>query len=155
MQRAAAVLIIIGVLIPLVAVVGAEAGTQPTVRTYARITCTWPANTSDGAVVCERSDGTGLVGVVAQRFVLVKTAKGKVLFFKNQPTHSPGFGPLRDKRVFHSETHRGIICSWSRVGGGAAGCNRADRHGYVVFVGQQLVAVSDEASKFVYLRNQG
>ena len=147
--------VIIGFLLALAAGVGARAGTPPTVRTYAGITCTWPSSTRDGAVVCQRSDGTGLVGAVGQRFVIVRTAKGRVLFFRNQPTASPGFGPLHDPRVFHSETHRSITCFWSRVAGELVGCHRADRHAYVVSVGQKIVLVANEASKIVYLRNQG
>jgi hypothetical protein len=53
------------------------------------------------------------------------------VFIRNQPEHSSGFGPLNDKRVFHSETNRGTVCYWSRVTGGTALCHRADRHGYV------------------------
>jgi hypothetical protein len=144
------------ILVALFAVARAAAEIPPTKRTFAGITCVWPSSTTttDGAVVCQRSTGAGFAGVVSLRIVLVKTSQGHVVFFKNQPTHSPGFGPLRDKRIFHSETHRGIICYWTRIGGGAALCNRADRHGYLISVGLHLVTVLNEASKIVFLKNQ-
>jgi hypothetical protein len=75
------------------------------------------------------------------------------VFVRNQPDHSPGFGRLNDKRIFHSETHRGIVCSWSRTGGGTVLCNRADRHGYVAGVSKSATIVLNEHGKIVFLRN--
>ena len=125
------------------------------VRTLAGIQCTWPTNVAEGAVVCWRADRRGYAGGVAKRFVMVRTAAtGRVLFIRNQPQNSPGFGPLNDKRVFHTETHNGIECDWSRVGGGSAVCNRADHHGYVVGVTHGLVLVLNEHSQIVYQKNQ-
>lgn len=147
-------LIAVIVLGALVAAPRAEASAAPVTRTYASVTCTWPSSTSEGSVVCGRSDGTGFAGAVAQRFVLFRNAKWQVVFFRNQPTRSPGYGPANDPRIFHSETHRGIVCYWSRQGGGAAVCNRADRHGYVLLVGARLVGVANEASNMIFLRNQ-
>lgn len=127
-----------------------------TVRTYAGITCTWLSSTSEGGAVCRQADGTGLAVFVTQRFAGVRTWRtGKVLFFRNQPTHSPGFGPLlKDKRIFHSETHRGIACSWSRVSRGVAACTREDRHGYAVAVSRFQALVINENSQIVFLKNQ-
>jgi len=143
------------VVVALVPVVGAAAAPGGrTVRTYAGITCLWLASTHYGSVACQRADGAGLVGVVSHPFVAVRTAKGRIVLFKNQPTQSRGFGPVKDKRIFHSETHRGIACYWTRTGGGVALCNRADKHGYVIGVGRRLVMPLNEASKVVFVRNQ-
>jgi hypothetical protein len=135
--------------------VAAASASGDTVRTYAGITCAWPSSTSEGSVICRRSNGTGFAVAVAERFVAVRVWRnGRVLFFRNQPTHSVGFGSLNDPRIFHRETHRGIICYWSRVARGTAICNRSDNHGYVVAVSGFQVAVSNEKSRVVYLRNQ-
>jgi hypothetical protein len=75
------------------------------------------------------------------------------LFVRNQPDHSPGIGPLNDKRIFHSETHRGIVCYWTSTGGGIALCNRADRHGYVAGVSKSAAIVLNEHSKIVFVRS--
>jgi hypothetical protein len=134
----------------------ADASAPSIVRTYAGITCEWPT-THEGSVICHRVTGAGFAGVVAERFVMVKNPRGRVAFFRNQPTHSPGFGPFDDPRVFHKETHRGVICYWTRIGGGASGCNvggPSGGHGYIVFTGHTLISVSNEASKVVYLKNQ-
>jgi hypothetical protein len=134
---------------------GAATAAGNTVRTYAGITCSWPSSSSEGTVVCHRANGTGLAVGVAIRFVFVRTWRtGKVLFFRNQPTNSPGYGPLRDKRIFHSETHRGIVCQWSRTAGGTALCNRADRHGYLAAVSHFQVLVGNDRGRIVYVRNQ-
>ena len=119
---------------------------------YAGITCGWP---SDGVALCELATGRGFAVAVARRSVIVFShgRPGKRVFVRNQPDHSPGIGPLNDKRVFHSETHRGIVCTWSRTGGGTALCNRADRHGYVAGVSKSAAIVLNEHSKIVFLRN--
>jgi hypothetical protein len=125
-----------------------------TAHTYAGITCKWPSTTPDGVAICQLATGTGFAVAVARRFVIVGSLKtGKRVFVRNQPDHSPGFGPLNDKRIFHSETHRGIVCYWSRKGGGTALCNRADRHGYVAGVSKSAAIVLNEHSKIVFLRN--
>jgi hypothetical protein len=121
-------------------------------HTYAGITCVWP---SDGVAFCELATGRGFGVAVARRFVVVFShgRPGKRVFVRNQPDHSPGIGPLNDKRVFHSETHRGVVCYWSRTGGGIALCNRADRHGYVAGVSKSAAIVLNENSKIVFQRN--
>jgi hypothetical protein len=125
-----------------------------TARTYAGITCKWQGITPDGAAVCQLATGTGFAVAVARRFVSVGSLKtGKRVFVRKQPDQSPGFGPLNDKRVFHSETHRGIVCYWSRTGGGTALCSRADRHGYVAGVSGSGAIVLNEHSKIVFRRN--
>jgi hypothetical protein len=120
--------------------------------TYVGITCDWP---SDGGAFCELATGRGFVVAVARRVVIVFShgRPGKRLFVRNQPDHSPGIGPLNDKRIFHSETHRGIVCYWSRTGGGIALCNRADRHGYVAGVSKSAAIVLNEHSKIVFVRS--
>ncbi len=126
-----------------------------TTRTYAGITCVWPASTSEGFAYCGRADGVGFLIAVGHQFVFVKRIQStKFVFFRNQPTHSAGFAPFHDKRVFHSETHRGIVCVWSRVGGGTAFCNRADNHGFLGGVSHYQAMVINEASKIVFIRNQ-
>ena len=125
-----------------------------TAHTYAGITCKWPSTTPDGVAICQLATGTGFAVAVARRFVIVGSLKtGKRVFVRNQPDHSPGVGPLNDKRILHSETHRGIVCYWSRTGGGTALCNRADRHGYVAGVSKSAAIVLNEHSKIVFLRN--
>jgi hypothetical protein len=125
------------------------------VRTFAHVTCVWPAATKDGVVACQRASGTGFVAIVARRFAMVKkSASGRILFFRNQPMHSAGYSQFNDKRVFHVENHRGISCAWAHTGGGTAVCNRADRHGYVIGISQRFVVVMNEASRAVFLRNQ-
>ena len=121
-------------------------------HTYAGITCGWP---SDGVAFCELATGRGFGVAVGRRFVVVFNhgRPGKRVFVGNQPDHSPGIGPLNDKRIFHSETHRGIVCYWSRTGGGTAFCNRADRHGYVAGVSRSAAIVLNERRKIVFLRN--
>jgi hypothetical protein len=124
-------------------------------RTYAGIQCNWLSNVTQGLVVCRRADRRGYAGGVAQRFVMVTTvATRRWLFIRNQPRKSPGFAPVNDKRIFHSETHRGISCAWSRLDGGGALCWRADRHGYVVGVSHSHVLVLNEGSQIVYSKNQ-
>jgi hypothetical protein len=125
-----------------------------TARTYAGINCTWLGTTLDGGAICQLATGTGFAVAVARRFVGVQSQKtGKRVFVRNQPDQSPGFGPPSDKRIFHSETHRGIGCYWSRTGGGTALCSRADRHGYVAGVSRSAAIVLNEHSKIVFLRN--
>jgi hypothetical protein len=122
-------------------------------HTYAGITCIWP-RAGPGAAVCHLATETGFAVGVARRFVAVRSLKtGKEVFVRNQPDYSPGFGPLNDRRTFHSETHRGIVCHWSRTRGGIALCNRADRHGYVAGVSKSAAIVLNEHSKIVFLRN--
>jgi hypothetical protein len=131
-----------------------DAFVRETARTYAGITCIWPRTTPDGVAICQLATGTGFAVAVARRFVIVQSGKtGKKVFVRNQPDQSPGFGPLNDKRIFHSETHRGIVCYWSRTGGGTALCSRADRHGYVAGVSRSAAIVLNEHSKLVFLRN--
>jgi hypothetical protein len=123
-------------------------------HTYAGITCKWPSTTPDGVAICQLATGTGFAVAVARRFVIVGSLKtGKRVFVRNQSDHSPGFGPLNNKQIFHSETHRGIVCHWSRTGGGTALCNRADRHGYVAGVSKSAAIVLNEHSKIVFQRN--
>ena len=125
-----------------------------TARTYAGITCKWLGIPPDGGAVCQLATGTGFAVAVAGRFVTVGSLKtGKRVFVRKQPDHSPGFGPLNDKRIFHSETHRGIVCYWSRTGGGTALCSRADRHGYAAGVSRSGAIVLNEHSKIVFRRN--
>ena len=124
------------------------------VRTYAGIRCTWTGGT-DSQTVCSLSDRKGYAGAVARSYVSVFTvAPERVVFFRDQPLRSRGSGPLTDKRVFHSESHRGITCAWSRHGGGVAICNRSDRHGYVLTVARERVSVANERSQAVFVRNQ-
>ena len=124
------------------------------VRTYAGIRCTWHAP-DEGQVVCFRSDRKGYAGVVAPSFVSVFiVAPEHLVFYRNQPLRPHGYGPLTDKRVFHSESHRGLRCAWSRLSGGVAICNRTDRHGYVLTVAREHVSVANERSQAVFVRNQ-
>jgi hypothetical protein len=131
-----------------------DAFVRETAHTYAGITCIWPRTTPAGVAICELATRTGFAVAVARRFVIVQSGKtGKRVFVRNQPDQSPGFRPLNDKRIFHSETHRGIVCYWSRTGGGTALCSRADRHGYVAGVSRSAAIVLNEHSKIVFLRN--
>jgi hypothetical protein len=101
--------------------------TRDVTRTFEGITCTWPANLSEGAAICRLANGDGLATVLAKRLVMVRNFRSrKVVFTRNQPEHSSAYGRSSDKRVTHQETHQGITCYWSGVGGGAAFCNRAD-----------------------------
>jgi hypothetical protein len=136
------------------------AGSAPTatqwdiVRTYAGIRCTWTGG-YDGQAVCSRSDRKGYAGGVARSFVSVFTvAPERLVFFRDQPLRSRGYGPLTNKRVFHSESHNGISCAWSRRSGGVAICNRTDRRGYVLTVGRERVSVANERSQAVFVRYQ-
>src|SRR5262245_559903 len=124
-------------------------------HTYAGITCNWPRTTPDGVAVCQLATEKGLGVAVGRRSVIVfrPGITAKRMFVRNQPGHSPGFGALNDKLIFHSETHRGIACYWSRTGGGIALCNRADRHGYVAEVSKSGAIVLNENSKIVFQRN--
>jgi hypothetical protein len=124
------------------------------VRTYAGIRCTWHQAGDPGQVVCFRSDRKGYAGAVAPGFVSVFiVAPEHLLFYRNQ-FRSHAYGPLTDKGVFHSESHRGLRCAWSRVSGGVAICDRTDRHGYVLTVARKLVLVANERSQAVFVRNQ-
>jgi hypothetical protein len=127
----------------------------PETHTYAGVTCGWPRATADGVAVCQLATGTGLWVAVGKRSVIVfrpgRTAKR--LFVRNQSDHSPGFRALNDKRTFHSEAHRGIVCYWSRTGGGIALCNRADRRGYVAGVSKSAAVVLNQHGRIVFLRN--
>jgi hypothetical protein len=125
-----------------------------TAHTYAGITCRWPITTPDDVAICQLATETGFAVAVARRFVIVLSSKtGKRVFVRKQSDQSPRFGPLNDKRIFHSETHRGIVCYWSRTGGGTALCSRADRHGYVAGVSRSAAIVLNEHSKIVFQRN--
>src|SRR5215468_1064116 len=125
-----------------------------TAHTDAGITCRWLSATPDGVAICQRATGTGFAVGVARRIVVVQSWKtGKRVFVRNQPDHSPGFGPLNNKRIVHSETHRGIVCYWSRTGGGTALCNRVDGHGYIAGVSKSSAIVLNEHGKIVFLRN--
>ena len=130
-----------------------DAFVRETAHTYAGITCMWPRTTPSGVAICQLASGSGLAVGVAKRIVIVQSLKtGKRVFVRNQPDHSSGFGQLNDKRTFHSETHRGIVCYWSRTGGGTALCSRADRHGYIAGVSRSAAIVLDEHSKILFLR---
>jgi hypothetical protein len=122
-------------------------------RTFAGVTCSWPSGTAEGAALCHRVRGGGLAGIESFEFVGV-TRRHKYVFYKNQPRRTGEFGPIVDRRISHSETHRGIVCFWTKTSGGGAFCNRADNRGYVVGVGTEVVLVIDQASRVVFLRNQ-
>jgi hypothetical protein len=123
-------------------------------HTDAGITCYWPRSTPDGVAVCQLATRTGFGVAVARRSVVVfGLARAKRLFARNQPDHSPGIGRLNARRIVHSETHRGIVCFWSRTGGGIALCNRADRHGYVAGVSKSAAIVLNEHGKIVFRRS--
>lgn len=122
-------------------------------QTHNNVTCEWRTELG-GSAVCQRANGTGYVVVVSRRLVMVETAKGKVRFWRNQPTHSVGYGALNDKRVTFTETHNRVTCAWTAIAGGGAFCNKADRHGYVAGLTQRTVLVGNEMSKIVYLVNQ-
>lgn len=124
-------------------------------HTYAGITCDWPRTTPDGVAFCQLATFRGLGVAVGRRSVTVLSHGRRLqrLFVRDQPDHSPGFGPPKDKRIVHSETHRGIVCYWSRTGGGTALCYRADRHGYVAGVSKSAAIVLNEHGKIVFLRN--
>ena len=130
----------------------AVAGTSRIVRTYMGITCIWPKET-DG-VICQRAKATGFAFGISRHMVLVRTAHGRIDFFEAQPTGSPDFGSINDPTIFHRETHRGLICVWSRLHGGQAGCTPAGLDGYAAFVGHKHVLVLDEANKTVFRRKQ-
>jgi hypothetical protein len=124
------------------------------VRTYAGIRCTWNGG-DQSQTVCFRSDRKGYAGAVARTFVSVFTvAPERLVFYRNQPPRSRGYGPLTNKRVFHSESHNGISCAWSRLSGGVATCNRTDRRGYVLAVARELLSVANGRSQVVFVRNQ-
>ena len=125
------------------------------IHTDAGVTCTWPRSTPSGVAFCQLATERGLATAVSGRAVLVLRpgTTAKRLFFRTQPGDSPGFGESNDKRTFHSETHRGIACSWSRTGGGTALCNRADRHGYVAGVSKSRAIVLNEDGEIVFQRN--
>jgi len=124
------------------------------VRTYAGIQCTWQGG-YDPQMSCFRSDRKGYAGAVARSYVSVYAVQtDRLLFHRDQPVRSPGAGTFNDKRVFQRESHGGITCAWTRTGGGAAICNRADRHGYVVVVSRTGVSVANERSQAVYVKNQ-
>ena len=122
------------------------------IHTYAGITCGW---SPDGGAFCELATGRGFGVAVARRFVIVFShgRPGKRVFVRNQSDHSPAIGPLNDKRIFHSEAHRGIVCYWSRTGGGTALCSRADKHGYLAGVSRSAAIVLNEHRKIVFQRN--
>ena len=123
-------------------------------RTYSGITCTWLANLSEGGAVCHLPTGNGLSTAVAKRVVIVRNHRtGKIVFTRNQPEHSAGTETPNDKRIYHRETHQGIACYWSKVGGGAAFCYRADNHGYSAGLSPVAALVISEDQKVVFLRN--
>jgi hypothetical protein len=131
----------------------AAAPTSTTVtRTHNNVTCEWRTELG-GDAVCRRSNGTGYFVVVSQQIVTVQTAR-KIPFWRNQPRHSVGYGPINDNRITFAETHNGITCAWTSIAGGGAFCNKASRHGYVAGLTQRSVIVSDERSRVVFLRNQ-
>jgi hypothetical protein len=144
----------------LISVQVSPAGSAPTatqwdiVRTYAGIRCTWTGG-DDSQAVCSRSDRKGYAGAVARSYVSVFTvAPERVVFFRDQPLRSRGYGSLTYKGVFHSESHNGITCAWSRLSGGVAICSRTDRHGYVLAVARERVSVANGRSQAVFVRNQ-
>jgi hypothetical protein len=149
------ILAIVVVGLGLVGVTAAHAATDGVTisRTHNHITCTWRTELG-GAALCGRADGTGDIVVVSQTIVMVKSAKAKILFVRNQPNHSRGFGPLHDTRITATETHNKVTCHWSALDGGAAGCNKASRHGFVGLISRRHVFVSTEASKLVFTGNQ-
>jgi hypothetical protein len=124
-------------------------------HTDAGITCSWPRTYLAGGAVCRLATERGLGVAVGSRIVVVFRPGISTLrlFVRNQPDHSGAFAPLNDKRIFHSETHHGIVCSWSRTAGGIVLCNRVDRHGYVAGVSKSAAIVLNEHSKIVFLRN--
>jgi hypothetical protein len=129
--------------------------TRDVTRTFEGITCTWPANLSEGAAICRLANGAGLATVLAKRLVMVRNFRSrKVVFTRNQPEHSSAYGRSSDKRVTHQETHQGITCYWSGVGGGAAFCNRADERGYSAGLSPVAALVLSDKSKVIFLRNQ-
>jgi hypothetical protein len=123
-------------------------------HTYGGITCLWPRATPDGVAICQLATGTGIGVAVAGRSVVVFTQgrPGKRLFVRNQSVHSPAMAPLNDKRIVHSETHRGIVCYWSKTRGAIAVCNRADRHGYLAGVSKSTAVVLNDQGEIVFQR---
>lgn len=131
-----------------------ESLTSDVVRSYAGITCTWPADLSEGAAECRLANGGGFATAVAHRFVIVRNFETrKIVFTRNQPEDSAGYERSADKRIFHRETHREIACYWSRAGGGAAFCSRADNHGYSVGINPVAALVLTEKGKIAFLKN--
>jgi hypothetical protein len=130
------------------------APTSPTVTaTHNHVTCTWRTELG-GSSACQRADGTGYIVAMSQRLVMVETATTKVRFWRNQPVQSRGYGALVDNRITFTETHNNVTCFWTALDGGAAFCNKSDRHGYVAGLSQRRIMVANEASKVVYLANQ-
>jgi len=121
--------------------------------THNRVTCTWHTELG-GSVICEKSNKTGLRVLVSQRLVWVQTRNGKVRFWRNQPSKSPGFKQIHDPRITVTETHNRVTCYWTALNGGGAFCNESSLHGYVAGVSQGLVYVANETSKTVFLANQ-
>ena len=145
---------LVALLLMVQAALGHAATNHDIVRTYAGIQCTFQGG-SDPQTFCFRSDRKGYAGAVARSYVSVFAVRtGRLLFHRDQPVRSPGYGPFNDTRVFHRESHGGITCAWTRSGGGAAICNRADRRGYVVVVARTRVSVANERSQAVYVKNQ-
>jgi len=145
---------LVALLIMVAAALGHAATKHEIVRTYAGIQCTWQGG-YDPQMSCVRSDRKGYAGAVAGSYVSVFSVRaGHLLFHRDQPVRSQGSGAFNDKRVFHRESHGGLTCAWTRTGGGAAICHRADRHGYVVVVSRTRVLVANERSQAVYGKNQ-
>jgi hypothetical protein len=131
----------------------AAVGGVTVTRTHNHVTCTWRTELG-GSSSCQKRDRTGFIVITSQRLVMVQTAKAKVRFWRNQPTHSVGYGSLNDKRITVTETHNSVTCAWTSLRGGGAFCNKANRHGYVAGLTQSVVLVANEQSKVVYLVNQ-
>ena len=127
---------------------------SPTItRTHNHVTCAWRTELG-GSSVCQRANRTGNIVAMSQSLVMVETSATKILFWRNQPVHSTGYGALTDKRVTFTETHNSVTCFWTALDGGAAFCNKESRHGYVAGLSQRRIFVANEASKIVYLGNQ-
>jgi hypothetical protein len=141
----------------LFAVIGSQsanaAGAGTRTETHNGVTCAWRTEMG-GAATCQRSDRIGYIVTVSQSIVLVRNGANKIVFWRNQPAHSPGFGDIHDSRITYTVTSNNVRCFWTRVGGGGAFCNKANNHGYVAGVAHLLASVAQENSKVVFLKSQ-
>jgi len=123
------------------------------VRTYAGIRCTWKGG-DQSQTVCSRSDRKGYAGAVARSFVSVFTVAPEH-WCSTAITRFALTDTARSRTSACSIRSRiTAFCGWSPLDGGAAICNRTDRHGYVLAVARELVSVTNERSQAVFVRNQ-
>lgn len=122
-------------------------------ETHFGLTCTWSGGFG-GYATCARADGTGLQVAVSRRLVVVRSAGGKIVFWRAQPRRSRRPPPAPTASVAYSHSDGNVACQWSTASGGGALCRAADGRGYTAGVLSTVAVVISDSSNIVFIGKQ-